>query len=90
MIRMGRTVRPNGRPVNGHNVAEFNEAVFAEYGRTCHLCGRPGADTSDHLIPTSVDPSLRWDIANARPAHRECNSERGDSAVPAAWSAAGW
>jgi 5-methylcytosine-specific restriction endonuclease McrA len=87
---MGRTVRPNGRPVNGRNVAAFNAAAFGEYGTTCHLCGRPGADTVDHLIPTSVDPTLRWDIGNVRPAHLSCNSERGDAPLTLAWSAAGW
>lgn len=87
---MGRTVRPNGRPVNGRNVAAFNDAAFSMYGRTCHLCGLPGANTVDHLIPTSVDESLRWELSNVRPAHRECNSERGDSPVPDVWSAVGW
>jgi len=87
---MGRTVNPSGTPVNGRNVAEFNSAVFSVYGRTCHLCGSPGADTVDHLIPTSVSPSLRWEISNARPAHRHCNSARGDAPVPSEWRAPAW
>ena len=87
---MGRTVNPAGRPVNGRNVAAFNAAVFAEYGTVCHLCGKPGADTSDHLVTTSTDPSLRWDISNARPAHWSCNSSRGDAPLSGGWAAEGW
>lgn len=49
--------------------------VLAEYGDACHLCGRPGATTADHLTPRSQwgDDSL----ANTRPAHGRCNRKRG-------------
>jgi 5-methylcytosine-specific restriction endonuclease McrA len=87
---MGRTATPQGRPVNGPNVAAYDAAVFEAYGRTCHLCGRPGADTVDHLTPTSVDPSRRWEVGNGRPAHRSCNSERGAGPVPSTWRADSW
>lgn len=87
---MGRTVRPGGPSVNGQRVHAFNAAVFAAYGQTCHLCGRPGADTADHLTPVSVDPTLRWVVENARPAHRTCNSARGDSPVPTVYRAPSW
>lgn len=43
----------------------------------CHLCGKPGADTVDHVIPLSLGgPPL--DPANLRPAHSRCNSRRGN------------
>lgn len=87
---MGRTSAPGGKPVNGPNVAAFNAAVFARYGRVCHLCGRAGSDTVDHLVPTSVDPTQRWDVGNGRPAHRSCNSERGDAPVPSTYGAPSW
>jgi len=87
---MGRTARPGGRPVNGPNVKAYNAAVFAAYGRVCHLCGRDGADTVDHLVPTSVDPAGRWDVGNGRPAHRSCNSARGDSPVRSVYRAPAW
>ncbi|SDU50589.1 HNH endonuclease [Gordonia westfalica] len=48
---------------------------LATYGDTCHLCGRPGATTADHLIPRSV--SYDDSLANLRPAHQRCNSARG-------------
>lgn len=87
---MGRTVHPAGRPVNGRNIAVFSAAVFAEYGSTCHLCGQAGANSVDHLVPVSQDPSLRWDIANVRPAHLSCNSARGDAPLSMVWQAEGW
>lgn len=43
----------------------------------CHLCGRDGADTVDHVIPRSLRPDLAHDLANLRPAHRSCNSSKG-------------
>ncbi|MFR9919935.1 HNH endonuclease [Corynebacterium striatum] len=46
------------------------------YGTVCHLCGRDGATTADHVIPRSKggDDSL----ANLRPAHASCNYRRRD------------
>ena len=49
--------------------------TLAEYGTTCHLCGRPGADTKDHLLPRAYGGLDTLD--NLRPAHRSCNSSRG-------------
>jgi 5-methylcytosine-specific restriction endonuclease McrA len=41
----------------------------------CHICKLPGADTRDHIIPLSVDPYSTTTL----PAHRACNSSRGDN-----------
>ena len=43
----------------------------------CWLCGKPGADTVDHLLPLSQFPELAHDIGNLRPAHKTCNSKKG-------------
>lgn len=43
----------------------------------CWLCGRPGANEVDHVVPASVRPDLRFDPANLRPAHSTCNRRRG-------------
>jgi len=40
----------------------------------CWLCGRPGADTQDHVVPVSRGGTN----ADTRPAHRACNSARGN------------
>lgn len=39
----------------------------------CHLCGKQGSDTRDHLVPLADDPTS----LETRPAHRACNSARG-------------
>lgn len=59
----------------GRRVTRLVALVLAEYGDTCHLCGRPGATTVDHLVPRSAggDDGL----PNLRPAHHSCNSARG-------------
>ena len=42
----------------------------------CWLCGGPGADTADHIIPVSKGGTA--DRSNLRPAHQRCNASRGD------------
>lgn len=48
-----------------------------EESNICWLCGQPGADTVDHIVPRSVAPHLGEELANLAPAHRGCNSSRG-------------
>jgi len=43
----------------------------------CWLCGQPGADTLDHIVPLIVAPELAESPDNVAPAHRSCNSARG-------------
>ena len=51
----------------------------------CHLCGQPGADTADHLIPWSQFPADRKVEADRLPnlaaAHVSCNMIRGDRSI---------
>jgi 5-methylcytosine-specific restriction endonuclease McrA len=60
----------------GRAAQKHAQLVFSTYGRICHLCGQPGANTVDHLIPRSHggDNSLE----NSRPACAGCNSARGN------------
>jgi 5-methylcytosine-specific restriction endonuclease McrA len=51
-------------------------AVLAAKGRTCRLCGQPGATTADHTTPWSHG-GLNV-IANLEPAHLDCNRKRND------------
>ena len=54
--------------------------VFATFGRTCHLCGRPNsATTADHIIPKSEGGAHT--VANCRPACAPCNTGRGTRSV---------
>jgi hypothetical protein len=53
---------------------------LARYGRRCWLCGSMGARTADHVIPRSTGGGD--ELANLRPAHRGCNSQRGNTPAP--------
>lgn len=48
--------------------------VLALQGTTCWLCGKPGATTTDHVVPRSLGGTDEW--ANLRPAHQACNARR--------------
>lgn len=52
-----------------------NRAIILEGAPNCALCGRPGADTADHIIPH--DAGGTDDLHNLRPAHQRCNSAAG-------------
>lgn len=61
-------------PRSGRASLAITRKVIEVYGDVCHLCGRPGATTRDHLIAYSAGGTD--DLANLRPAHRSCNSKR--------------
>lgn len=86
-----RPVTASGRLRRGRvdlTVAEWR-AVFARYGRTCHLCGQliprntyfphPLSPSVDHLIPVSRGGSNS--ISNLRPAHLRCNTNRSNKTL---------
>jgi 5-methylcytosine-specific restriction endonuclease McrA len=71
---------PQGLPVwAGRYAQRLTAHTLATYGRTCHLCRQPGADTADHLQPRSKGGNDS--LGNLRPAHQGCNSLRGDMAL---------
>ena len=45
----------------------------------CHLCGKPGADSADHIIPVSLGG--RNVLSNCRAAHLRCNIQRGNAPI---------
>lgn len=61
----------------GRRVQEFRALVLQSYGDVCHLCGRRGADTTDHVVPLAKG-GAPFDLANGRPAHGPCNYARQD------------
>ena len=64
----------------GRKSPEFRARVFATWGTVCWLCGGDGADTADHVIPRSKGGDNSTE--NGRPAHRSCNSRKGDRLMP--------
>jgi 5-methylcytosine-specific restriction endonuclease McrA len=60
----------------------MRQRVVRRDGGICHLCGQPGADTADHLLPWSKGGRNTMD--NLRAAHGECNRRRSDRPVEVA------
>ncbi len=52
------------------------DAVLKRDGGICWICGQPGANSADHLIPRSVRPDLEMDLSNLAAAHLRCNVKR--------------
>ena len=44
---------------------------FRDHGRTCYVCGLPGATEVDHVIPGDDHSS-----ANLRPIHKACHARK--------------
>lgn len=61
----------------GARAQRFRLLVLDHYGTTCWLCGKPGADTVDHVVPLQHG-GAPFDLGNARPAHSGCNGGRGN------------
>ncbi|MFG2328263.1 HNH endonuclease [Streptomyces sp. NPDC048604] len=79
-----------GNPRNGRPYRRLVDQLRAQR-LPCWLCGHnigyqldarhPLSFTLDHLVPLSRGGKL-LDPANARPAHRRCNSAKGNRAAP--------
>lgn len=76
------TPRPRGRAWQ-----RFRKLVIEMYGTTCYLCGKPidldlpvnhGMDITIDHDPPLARGGTAMDIETARPAHRSCNSSRGE------------
>lgn len=65
-----------GNPRTGRPYRRMRAQILAE-DDTCWICGKPGADTIDHLLPISRGGSV-LDKKNCLPAHQACNSARGN------------
>lgn len=76
----------NGRAeLTSYQYRKARARVLAE-SDTCILCGHPGADAVDHLVPVARG-GARTDPDNLAPIHgvngcptcgRKCNNEKGD------------
>lgn len=48
-------------------------------GGICHLCGKPGATSADHLVPVSRGGTN--DPSNLKAAHPYCNRVRSNRSI---------
>ena len=51
--------------------------------KDCYICGRPGADSRDHVIPESFFPSPRPNNLITLPAHYSCHNRLNEEYVRA-------
>lgn len=54
---------------------KVRQKVLARHGDICHLCGKPGAKSMDHIVPRCQGG--RFKPSNLLPAHAVCNQDRG-------------
>lgn len=64
------------RPWAGRYAQQMSKLTLSTYGTICHLCGRNGAKTADHIVPRAAGGSDA--LSNLRPAHLLCNALRRD------------
>lgn len=75
---------PTRGRAEGHRWRQTKQRIIRRDHGLCHLCGRPGADSADHLIPESHG-GARYDPANLAAVHHQvwprCNRIRGDRPI---------
>lgn len=54
---------------NGRHIRNALTYVTTRDGDSCILCGHPGANSVEHVLPVSTHPDLEWDPTNWRPSH---------------------
>lgn len=65
----------HGRMRSGSKEQRINRAVLRNHGYICHVCGQPGADEVDHVIPLSAGGADGYD--NRLPIHSTpCHAEK--------------
>lgn len=86
LIPMGQTYctthtrkpRPRVRPSKTKRglgyTYEKNRGIALSISRGCVLCGLPGANSADHVVPRSQGGTE--ELFNLAPAHLSCNSSR--------------
>ena len=60
--------------ISGWERQRRNRVIMARHGRRCHICGQPGADQVDHVVPLARGGTDTMD--NLRPAHKQCHQAK--------------
>lgn len=61
----------------GRKAQQYVRATIETYGDLCWLCGLPGSNSADHILPISKGGAV-YDLLNLGPSHRKCNYSRGN------------
>jgi 5-methylcytosine-specific restriction endonuclease McrA len=64
---------------SGRPATRLRKVVLQRDRGICHLCGRAGATTVDHLVPQSMGGSS--ELVNLMAAHSYCNTARGAKVI---------
>ncbi len=60
---------------DGSGDYERNRRIVLAGKPQCAICGLPGTDSADHIVPVALGGDHSLD--NLRPAHLSCNASRG-------------
>lgn len=76
--RPGVMADPSAPPESwgGRKAQQYVQLTLDTFGRTCALCGLPGATTANHIIPRAKGGAV-YVLANLEPAHKSCNESLG-------------
>lgn len=73
---------PPKKSRTGRPWTRLKRRIIRRDGGICHLCGNPGADTADHLIPWAFGGTDA--PSNLKAAHIDCNRKRGPRPIEVA------
>ena len=62
------------------NWRALRRKCFEEYGDTCHVCGTPGADAVDHVVPGDDHSLENLRPIHSVPCHQQKSSREGSQA----------
>lgn len=65
------------KPWSGRARSDATAWVIARDQGRCWICGHNGADTLDHIVPRSIDPTRTWDPTNWAAAHGAARPDLG-------------
>lgn len=72
----GGITPPNKRERNGHKTADWRKSVYERDDYTCQKCGkRGGVLNAHHIIPFSIDKSLRFEVSNGITLCAKCHKK---------------
>lgn len=63
------------KPWGGRAAQRATAWVIARDQGRCWICGKTGADSLDHIVPRSIDPTRAWDPTNWAAAHGAARPE---------------